>query len=331
MESKSKKNIHTSILTTIGDTPIVQLHRCVPKSQHQFFAKLEFMNPGSSVKDRIALAFIEAAEKSGELKPGGTLVEATSGNTGVGLALVAAVKGYKCIFVMPEKISEEKRATLRAYGAQVVITPTGVEPEDPRSHYSVAKRLSIETPGAYYTNQYHNVANVTQHYQVTGPEIWQQMEGKIDAFVNGAGTGGTISGVGRYLREKNQKIRIVCADPIGSILYDVFYHKKIVDPIGSYLVEGIGEDMLPDNVQFDVMTDFVKINDKESFTACRNICRTEGMLVGPSAGSALAAAVKFSETLKTPSKILILFPDSGKSYLSKAFDDNWMRQNKLMD
>ena len=195
----------------------------------------------------------------------------------------------------------------------------------------MAKRLSIETPGAYYTNQYHNVANVTQHYQVTGPEIWQQMDGKIDAFVNGAGTGGTISGVGRYLREKNSKIRIVCADPIGSILYDVFYHKKIVDPIASYLVEGIGEDMLPDNVQFDVMTDFVKVNDKESFAACRSICRTEGMLVGPSAGSALAAAIKFSETLKTPSKILVLFPDSGKSYLSKAFDDNWMRQNKLMD
>ncbi len=331
MESKSKTHVHSNVLTTIGDTPIVQLHRSVPKSQHQFFAKLEFVNPGSSVKDRIALAIIEAAEKSGELKPGGTLVEATSGNTGVGLALVAAVKAYKCIFVMPEKISEEKRATLRAYGAQVVITPTGVEPDDPRSHYSVAKRLSLETPGAYYTNQYHNVANVAQHYQVTGPEIWKQMEGQIDAFVNGAGTGGTISGVGRYLKEKNPKVRIVCADPVGSILYDVFYHKKIVDPIASYLVEGIGEDMLPDNVHFDVMTDFVKVNDKESFAACRAICRTEGMLVGPSAGSALAAAIKFSETLKTPSKILVLFPDSGKSYLSKAFDDNWMRQNKLLD
>ncbi len=332
MELKSKnKNIHQNVLTTIGQTPIVELHRCLPKTQHQFFGKLEFLNPGASVKDRIALSIIEAAEKSGELKAGGTIVEATSGNTGVGLALVAAVKGYQCIFVMPEKMSEEKRATLRAYGAQVVITPNGVEPEDPRSHYSVAKRLSVETPGAYYTNQYHNVANVTQHYKTTGPEIWEQMGGDIDVFVAGAGTGGTISGVGRYLREKNPAARIVCADPVGSILYDVFYHKKPLAPAGSYLVEGIGEDMLPDNVQFEVLTDFVKINDKESFEACRNICRTEGMLVGPSAGSALAAAIKFSETLKTPSKILVLLPDSGKSYLSKAFDDNWMRKNKLID
>lgn len=331
MELKSNNHIHKNVLSTIGDTPIVELHRCLPTTQHQFFAKLEFLNPGASVKDRIAVSIIEAAEKSGELKPGGTIVEATSGNTGVGLALVAAVKGYKCIFVMPEKMSEEKRKTLRAYGAEVVITPNGVEPDDPRSHYSVAKKMSVEISGAYHTNQYHNVANVAQHYEVTGPEIWQQMDGKIDAFVAGAGTGGTISGVGRYLREKNPKVNIVCADPIGSILYDVFYHKKPIDPAGSYLVEGIGEDMLPNNMHFEALTAFVRVNDKESFAACRNICRTEGMLVGPSAGAALAAAIKFSETLKTPSKILILFPDSGKSYLSKAFDDNWMRQNKLID
>lgn len=331
MESKSKNSIHENVLSTIGNTPIVKLHRCLPKTQHQFFAKLEFLNPGASVKDRIALAIVEAAEKSGELKPGGTIVEATSGNTGVGLALVAAVRGYKCIFVMPEKMSEEKRATLRAYGAQVIITPSGVEADDPRSHYSVAKRMTLETPGAYHTNQYHNTANVAQHYRVTGPEIWEQMNGELDAFVAGAGTGGTISGVGRYLREKNPKIRVVCGDPVGSILYDVFYHKKPIDPIGSYLVEGIGEDMLPGNMHFEATTDFVKTDDKEAFTACRNICRTEGMLVGPSAGAAFAAAVKFSETLQTPSKILVLFPDSGKSYLSKAFDDNWMRQHKLID
>ena len=338
MDSKSSNtihnnihsNIHKSVLTTIGDTPIIELHHCVPKSQHQFYGKVEYFNPGSSVKDRIALAIVEAAEKSGELKAGGTLVEATSGNTGVGLALVATVKGYKCVFVMPDKISEEKRATLRAYGAKVVITPSGVDADDPQSHYSVAKRLSEEIPGAYYTNQYHNAANVDQHYQVTGPEIWQQMNGQIDVFVGGAGTGGTISGVGRYLKEKNPKIRIVCADPIGSILYDVFYHKKIIDPIKPYLVEGIGEDMLPDNVQFDVMTDFVQVNDKESFAACRLICRSEGLLVGPSSGAGLAAAIKFSQTLKTASKILVLFPDSGKSYLSKAFDDDWMKKNNLL-
>lgn len=330
MESKFKNSIHKNVLSTIGDTPIVELHNCVPKSKHQFFGKVEYFNPGSSVKDRIALAIIESAEQSGQLKPGGTLVEATSGNTGVGLALVAAVRGYKCIFVMPEKISEEKRATLRAYGAKVVITPSGLDADDPGSHYAVAKRFSEETPGAYYTNQYHNVANVTQHYQVTGPEIWQQMQGQIDVFVGGAGTGGTISGVGRYLKEKNPKVRIVCADPIGSILYDVFYHKKPIDPIRPYFVEGIGEDMLPDNVHFDVMTDFVQVNDKESFAACRLICRSEGLLVGPSCGAALAAAVKFSETLQTPSKILVLFPDSGKSYLSKAFDDEWMKKNNLL-
>jgi cystathionine beta-synthase len=330
MESKFKSSIHKNVLSTIGDTPIVELHHSVPKSAHQFFGKVEYFNPGSSVKDRIALAIIESAEQSGQLKPGGTLVEATSGNTGVGLALVAAVRGYKCIFVMPEKISEEKRATLRAYGAKVVITPSGLDADDPGSHYAVAKRISEETPGAYYTNQYHNVANVTQHYKVTGPEIWRQMDGQIDVFVGGAGTGGTISGVGRYLKEKNPKVRIVCADPVGSILYDVFYHKKQIDPIRPYLVEGIGEDMLPDNVHFDVMTDFVQVNDKESFAACRLICRSEGLLVGPSCGAALAAAVKFSESLKTPSKILVLFPDSGKSYLSKAFDDEWMKKNNLL-
>ena len=324
------RKIYDNVIETIGDTPIVRLHGSVPNDGHEYFAKVEYFNPGGSVKDRIALAIIAEAEQSGKLKPGGTLIEATSGNTGLGLAMVAVLKGYKCIFVMPEKISEEKRAILRAYGAKVVITPTGVEPDDPRSHYSVAKRLVEETPGSYPTNQYHNPANPSIHYQTTGPEIWEQMQGKIDVFVAGIGTGGTLSGVGRYLKEKNSAIKIVCADPYGSILYDLFYNKKVIDPPHPYFVEGIGEDMLPDNVHFQYMDDFVRVNDKEAFTACREICRKDGLMVGPSSGSALAAAIKYGEKMKKPARILALLPDSGRSYISKAFNDDWMREKGLL-
>lgn len=321
--------IHDNILSVIGNTPIVRLNKCVPANGHEFFAKIEYFNPGGSVKDRIAMAIIEDAERSGKLKPGGTIVEATSGNTGVGLALVGLLKGYKCIFVMPEKISEEKRAVLRAYGAKVVITPTGLGPEDPNSHYQVAERIVRETPGSFLTNQYHNPANARVHYEKTGPEIWDQMDGKIDVFVAGIGTGGTLSGVGRYLKEKNKNVKNVCADPIGSILYDMFYHKEVRTPPASYLVEGIGEDMMPDNVHFQYMDDFVQVTDKESFQACRRLANDEGLLVGPSCGAALAAAIKYSEKLTKPSKILILFPDSGRSYLSKAFNEEWMAAQKL--
>lgn len=323
-------DVHDSILSMIGHTPIVRLKRCVPKSQHEFFGKVEFFNPGGSVKDRIAMAIIEDAEKRGELKPGGTIVEATSGNTGVALGMVGLLKGYKCVFVMPEKISEEKRAMLRAYGAKVVMTPTGLAPDDPNSHYSVAKKIVAETPGAYLANQYHNPVNPIVHYQTTGPEIWEQMAGQIDVFVGGMGTGGTLSGVGRYLKEKKPAVKIVCADPIGSILYDLFYYKEVRDPAGSYLVEGIGEDMLPDNVHFQYMDDFVRVTDKESFAAARDLASKEGLLVGPSCGSALAAAIKYSETLKAPAKILVLLPDGGRSYLSKAFNDEWLKLNKML-
>lgn len=322
-------NVHDSVLSTIGNTPIIRLHRSVPNGRHKFFAKVEFFNPGGSIKDRIAMSIIEDAEKRGELKPGGTIVEATSGNTGVGLALVGLLKGYKCVFVMPEKISEEKRAVLRAYGAKVVMTPTGLEPEDPNSHYSVAKRIVAETPGAFLANQYHNPANPIVHYQTTGPEMWKQMDGQIDVFVGGIGTGGTLSGVGRYLKEKKQDVKVVCSDPIGSILYDLFYYKEVRDPAASYLVEGIGEDMLPDNVHFQYMDDFVRVNDKESFQACRDLANLEGLLVGPSCGSALAAAIKYSEKLEKPSNILVMFPDGGRSYLSKAFNDQWLQEKGL--
>ena len=321
--------IYKDVIAAIGHTPVIELRKSVPTNGHRFFAKVEYFNPGGSIKDRIALAIIEDAEKRGLIKPGGTLVEATSGNTGVGLGLVAAIRGYKCVFVMPEKISEEKRATLRAYGAKVIITPNGLEPEDPRSHYSVAKKIAAETPNSYCTNQYNNPANVESHYKVTGPELWEQMHGKIDVFVAGIGTGGTLSGIGRYLKEKNPDVKIVCADPYGSILHDLFYYKEVREKPHSYLVEGIGEDMLPDNVHFKYMDAFVRVNDAETMKKTREIARGDGLLVGPSCGTALAAAIKFVESanLKKPANIVTLFPDGGRSYLSKVYNDEWMLAN----
>lgn len=323
--------IHNSILDTIGNTPIVKLKHVVPQnSRHTYWAKLEYFNPGLSIKDRIALALVEGAEKRGELKPGGTIIEATSGNTGMGLALVASVKGYKAVFVMPEKISEEKRAILRAYGAKVIITPNGVEPEDPRSHYSVANKIGEITPNSFITNQYHNPDNTQAHIEVTGPEIWQQTEGKVDVFAAGAGTGGTISGVGRYLKDQNPDVKILCPDPIGSILFDLFYHKEVRTPPQPYKVEGVGEDMLPGNVHMDIIDDFVQVSDQESFELCRDIVSKEGICVGPSAAMNLAGAIKYAEKIEKPSNILVLMPDSGRAYLSKAFNDDWLRDNGFM-
>lgn len=321
--------IYNSILETIGNTPMVALNNVTKGSKHKFFAKVEYFNPGGSIKDRVAVAMIEEAEKRGELKPGGIIVEATSGNTGVGLALVAAVKGYKCIFVMPQKMSDEKRAILRAYGAQVVITPM-VDPEDPMSHYSVAKRIAAEVPGGFLVNQFFNPDNPQRHYQTTGPEIWKQMDGKIDMLVGGAGTGGTLSGCAKYLKEQNPQVKVFCADPIGSILYDLYYHKKIVDPPGSYKVEGIGEDMLPGNVHLDIYDGFVRVGDPEAFAMTRRLVAEEGLLVGPSSATALIGAIKASEQLEKPSNIVVIFPDSGRQYLSKAFNDQWMIENGLL-
>lgn len=321
--------IYDSILETIGNTPIVRLKNVAKDSKHQFFAKVEYFNPGGSIKDRVAVAMIEEAEKRGDLKPGGTIVEATSGNTGVGLALAAVVKGYKCIFVMPEKMSEEKRSILRAYGAKVVITPM-VDPDHPLSHYNVSKKIADETPGGFLVNQYHNPDNPTRHYRTTGPEIWKQMDGKVDVVVGGAGTGGTLSGVARYLKEMNPQVKAICADPIGSILYDLYYHKKIVEPPGSYKVEGVGEDMLPDNVHLDIYDGFVRVSDPEAFDMTRRLVAEEGLLVGPSSALALVGAIKASEKLDKPSNIVVIFPDSGRAYLSKAFNDKWMIENGLL-
>lgn len=319
--------VYNNVLEVIGNTPIIKLASVSEGTPHTFWAKVEYFNPGGSVKDRIGIAIIEEAEKRGDLKPGGTIIEATSGNTGLGLAMVAAVRGYKTIFVMPDKISEEKRAILRAYGAQVVITPTAVEPEDPRSYLSVSKRLVAETPNSFYANQYHNPDNPSRHYKTTGPEIMRQFGDKIDIFVAGAGTGGTISGVGRYLKEHKPSVKVVLADPEGSILYDLFHHKKVVNPPHSYKVEGVGEDMLPDNVHFDVMDDAIQVNDKESFMMTRDLIKKEGLCIGPSSALALVAAMKYGEKVKTPQNILVMFPDNGRAYLSKAFNDEWLKEN----
>jgi cystathionine beta-synthase len=325
-----KSKIYGNILETIGQTPMVKLNCITKDSPHQFYAKMEYFNPSGSIKDRIGLAMIEAAEKRGEVQPGGTIVEATAGNTGMGLALAAAVKGYKCIFVLPQKMSEEKRAMLRAYGARVVITPNGVHPEDPMSHYSVAKKIAENTPNSLYTSQYHNPDNFEVHYRVTGPEIWEQMNGEIDAFFAGVGTGGTLSGVGKFLKEKNPKVKIVCTDPIGSILADLYHHGKVVEPAGTWKVEGVGEDMLPENCHLKTYDDFVKVTDAEAFSMTRRLIAEEGLCVGPSSALILVGAMKYAEKLAKPAKIVVVMPDSGKAYLSKAFNNQWLEANGLL-
>lgn len=324
--------IHDSILTTIGQTPLVRLTRVTHGLQPTVLAKVEFFNPGGSVKDRISLAIIEEAEQAGRLKPGGTIVEATSGNTGVGLAIAAALKGYQCVCVMPDKMSDEKIRLLRAFGARVVITPTAVEPDDPRSYYSVANRLVAETPNAILANQYHNPVNPEAHYRVTGPEIWRQTGGQIDVFVAGMGTGGTITGVGRFLKEQNPAIKIVGVDPIGSILHELFQTGQH-GPAHTYKIEGIGEDFLPSTLDLSVVDDTVQVSDKESFLMTRRLVREEGIFCGGSSGTALAGAVRYirDHELGPETTVVVLLPDSGSRYLSKVFDDDWMRENGFLE
>ena len=323
---------YENILGTIGNTPLVRLNSIGSDLPCTLLVKVEYFNPGGSVKDRIGPTIIEDAERSGKLKPGGTIVESTSGNTGVGLAIAAAIKGYRTIFVMPDKMSQEKIQLLRAYGSRVVVTPTAVEPEDPRSYYSVANQLVEDTPNAILANQYHNPVNPQTHVESTGPEIWEQTKGKITHFVAGMGTGGTISGVGAYLKEKNPNVQIVGVDPIGSILYELHKSGEYTKADG-YKVEGIGEDFLPSTTNLDVVDEVVQVNDRECFLMTRRLVREEGIFAGGSCGAAIIGAVKYARkhNLTENDVVVIILPDSGSRYLSKIYNDDWMRENSFLE
>jgi cystathionine beta-synthase len=324
--------IFDNVLGAVGNTPVVKLNRVCSGVNAEVYAKLEFMNPGGSIKDRIGYWLIEDAERSGRLQPGGTIIEGTSGNTGVGLAIAAAIKGYKCIFVLPDKMSEEKILNLRAFGARVVVTPTAVEPEDPKSYYSVSKRLAAETPNSLYVDQYNNLANRASHYANTGPEILAQFP-DIDVLIAGIGTGGTICGTGRFFKEHKPEVEIVAVDVLGSIVYDKFKTGTDV-PALTYKIEGIGEDFIPGNYDFEVIDDMVQVKDKESFLMTRELLTREGIYSGVSSGAAVVGANRWiaaqGERLRGK-KVLVILPDSGNRYLSKVYDDAWMREAGFLD
>jgi cystathionine beta-synthase len=334
LSPSEEKRVYDNILGAIGMTPLVRLGRIAHELACPLYAKMELLNPGGSVKDRVGLYIIEQAEKRGELKPGGTVVEATSGNTGVGLAIASALKGYKTIFVMPDKMSNEKIQLLRSYGARVVITPTAVAPEDPRSYYQVADRLARETPNAILANQYHNPDNPKTHELQTGPELWEQTEGRLTDVVIGMGTGGTISGVGRYLKAKNPDVCIVGVDIEGSILKEIWENDGIIPEDAeatTYKLEGIGEDFLPSTTDLSVVDEIVRINDREGFLWARQLVRQEGIFAGGSSGAALAGAMKYCRRLGPERLVVVIFPDAGGRYLSKFYDNKWMRENGFLE
>jgi cystathionine beta-synthase len=318
---------YNTILDAIGNTPLVRLNKITEDTNPTILVKLENLNPGGSVKDRIGRVMIEEAEKKGLLKPGGTIIEPTSGNTGTGLAMAACVKGYKMIFTMPDKMSEEKRSLLRAYGAHVVVTPTNVSPNSAEHYIKVAERLAKETPNSFMPNQYVNAANPIAHYQTTGPEIWRQTSGKLDTFVCCMGTGGTITGTGRFLKEK-KRVKVIGVDPEGSIFFSRFHGTK--DEPHQYRVEGIGEDFMPETMDMTVVDDVIQVSDRDAFLLARRLAREEGILVGGSAGAAVFAALKVAENMSRQQTVVTLLPDSGRNYLSKIFSDQWMKEQGFL-
>src|ERR1700692_285597 len=319
-----------NILEAIGNTPIIRLNRLAKDSPAEVWVKADYMNPGGSVKDRIGISMIDEAERTGKLKPGGTIIEGTSGNTGMGLALVACVRGYKVVFTITDKQSREKIDLLKAFGAEVIVCPTAVEPEDPRSYYSVAQKLAREIPNSFYPNQYENPMNPEAHYRTTGPEIWKDSDGKITHFICGMGTGGTISGVGRYLKQKNPDVKIIGVDPIGSLYYEFAKTGKI-GKAKTYVVEGIGEDIFPSTMNFKILDDVVQVNDQECFIWARRLVKQEGVFTGGSGGGCLSGALRVAKTLPKGSFVVAFLPDTGMRYLSKVYSDEWMRERGYVD
>jgi cystathionine beta-synthase len=322
---------YNNILETIGNTPMVRLNKVTKDVKATVLAKIETTNPGNSIKDRMALKMIEDAEKSGKLKPGGTIIEGTSGNTGMGLAIAAVIKGYKCIFTSTDKQSKEKFDALRAFGAEVIVCPTNVEPEDPRSYYSVSSRLEAEVPNSWKPNQYDNLSNSQAHYEQTGPEIWEQTEGKITHLVVGVGTGGTISGTARYLKEKNSNIKVLGIDTYGSV-FKKYKETGVMDKneIYPYITEGIGEDFLPKNVDFSLIDHFEKVTDKDAALMTREIARKEGIFAGNSTGSAVAGIVQMKDMFKEGDIVVVIFPDHGSRYMGKMYNEDWLRDRGFL-
>jgi cystathionine beta-synthase len=330
MPEKNGMQYFDNILDTVGRTPLVRLNRIAHQVPATVLAKVESFNPGGSVKDRIGMSMIDAAVRGGHLAPGGTIVECTSGNTGVGLAMAAAVLGYRAVFCMPDKVSTEKINLLKAYGAEVVVCPTAVPPDSPDSYYQVARRIAAERPNAYLTNQYDNPANPEAHFRSTGPEIWQQTAGRIDVFVTSIGTGGTITGTARYLKQQNPRVRVVGADPVGSILHQ-YFHERTIGEAHTYKVEGIGEDFIPGAYDWSVIDDVVQVSDRDSLLTARQLAREEGILCGGSCGTALHVALLEAAKLGPDGVVVVILPDTGERYLSKVHNDEWMRDNHLLD